>query len=297
VGLDVISTPYFIDGPTGKLFAVHHAPQQTDRTTGHVLVAPPFNEEMNRCRAMLTMLARGLSEIGLGLLVLDPSGTGDSHGEHVDARWSDWLADLEAGRRWLDAQPGGCRAVLGIRLGAILAAQLAAESDTADKRLALALWQPVIDGKSHLTQFFRVRIAAQMDRTDLPKETTASMRAQLAAGQPTEVAGYELHPELTRAIDAAALANHRPTAGTPLLWLENALDAEGAITPASRQFLAHWPGPDVAAAVCTFSGPAFWQVHERMLAPDAIVRTLDWCRSWVGAAPAARMPTPQGLVG
>lgn len=72
-----------------------------------------------------------------------------------------------------DAQAGGCRAIWGIRLGALLAANC---MSTKDAKLALMLWQPVIDGKTHLTQFFRVRIAANMDRADVQKETTAFMR-------------------------------------------------------------------------------------------------------------------------
>jgi exosortase A-associated hydrolase 2 len=289
----VISTPLFIDGPNGRLFAVHHQPRDTAALRGHVLVVPPFNEEMNRCRSMLTLQARALAGIGLGLLVLDLTGTGDSHGGHVDARWSRWMADLAAGLRWLDTQPGGCRALLGIRLGALLAAQFAAGVGT----MALALWQPVIDGKSHLTQFFRVRIAAQMDRSDLPKETTASMRAQLAAGHSVEVAGYELHPELAQAIDAASLAAHRPAAGSALLWLENVPEAEATVAPASQQLLARWPGADVAITVGTFTGPAFWQVHERMVAPQAIAHTTAWFRERMEAPAAPATSQVQRAVG
>jgi len=270
----VISVPFFLDGTAGALFAVHHRPDDGVPQRGHVLVVPPFNEEMNRCRSMLTLLAHALSDLGMGMLVLDLFGTGDSHGDYVDARWSHWLADLDTGRRWLEAQPGGCRALLGVRLGAILAAQWL--SAVNDPRIALALWQPVTDGKTHLTQFMRVRIAAHMDRSDLPKETTTSMRAQLAAGQPVEIAGYELHPELTQAIDGAALGAHALPAGTRLLWLEHVAAAGDEISPASRQLLANWPGPGMDTHVRTFEGPAFWQVHERLVAPQAVERTCAW---------------------
>lgn len=278
----VISEPFFLDTPVGRLFAVHHRPAETGRTRGHVLCALPFNEEMNRCRSMITLQARALSEIGFGTLVLDLIGTGDSELEFVDARWALWLDNLASGKAWLDAQAGGCRAIWGIRLGALLAANL--HASTKDAKLALMLWQPVIDGKTHLTQFFRVRIAASMDRADVQKETTASMRAALAAGNSVEVAGYEIHPALAAAIDSARIDQQVPPSGTRLLWLENSSPEKRELNPGSRKLLEQWLGPGVCVDAQAFTGPAFWQVHERVYAPEAIEQTTFWLRAWADAA-------------
>jgi len=270
----VISEPFFLDTPSGRLFAVHHRPADAARTRGQVLCAPPFNEEMNRCRSMMTLQAQAFAKIGFGTLVLDLLGTGDSEGRFVDARWPLWLSNLSAGKVWLDAQAGGCNVIWGIRLGAILAACVQAAA--ADPRVALVLWQPVADGKQHLTQFLRVRIAANMDRTDVARETTASMRETLTGGQPVEVAGYEIHPELAAAIDAAQLTQHTLAPGTHMLWLENASAEATELAPASQLVLARWPGQQVLAAGQVFSGPAFWQLHERVVAPSAIEQTTAW---------------------
>ena len=268
--------PFFLDGARGPLFAVHHRPSDPTRVQGQVLCVLPFNEEMNRCRSMVTMLALALAGRGLGTLVVDPYGTGDSAGEHADARWELWLDDLGRALNWLDGQPGGCVALWGIRLGAILAATLHGRRAAADT--ALLLWQPVADGKTHLTQFLRVKIAAQMDRADLPKETTATMRAALAAGRTVEVAGYALHPELTAAIDAAKLDACPLPAGSRMLWLENTVGDPPDLTPASRLLLQRWPGPGAQVDAVGFAGPAFWQMHERTVAPEAIERSLHWLR-------------------
>lgn len=278
----MISEPFFLDTPAGRLFAVHHRPAEAGRTRGHVLCALPFNEEMNRCRSMITLQARALSEIGFGTLVLDLIGTGDSELEFVDARWALWLDNLASGKAWLDAQAGGCRAIWGIRLGALLAANL--HASTKDAKLALMLWQPVIDGKTHLTQFFRVRIAANMDRADVKKETTATMRAALAAGNSVEVAGYEIHPALAAAIDSARLDHCALPAGSQVLWLENANADQAALAPASQKLLGSWPGSGVDVDSKVFAGPAFWQVHERVLAPAAISTTTSWLQDWANAA-------------
>jgi len=269
----VVVEPFFLSSLSGRIFAVHHSPRHAESVRGHVLVVPPFNEEANRCRSMVTLLARALAPIGVGVLVVDLYGTGDSEGEYRDARWAHWIEDVQAARAWLEGQPGGCIALLGIRLGAILAVQTHQQSCNAD--VGMILWQPVVDGKLHLNQFLRVRMAAQLDRPDLPKETTAAMRKVLEEGSTLEVAGYELHPELVRAIDAARLTDFVPTARS-LLWLDHVTAESPDITPAAARAIETWRAKGVAAQATTFTGPMFWQVHERVVTQSIIDHTQRW---------------------
>ncbi len=266
--------PFFMETPAGRLFALHHQPPDGVQVRGHVLCALPFNEEMNRCRSMVTLQAQALAQIGIGTLVVDLQGTGDSEGGHVDARWPVWLDNLAAGHAWLQAQPGGCVALWGIRLGAILAAELHAR--LADPALALLLWQAVSEGKVHLNQFMRVKIAAQMDRSDLPKLTTAAMREEWQAGRSVEIVGYKIHPALASAIEAATLQAVRLAEGTPVFWLEQSTGEGNELSAPSRKLLQNWPGDGVALTTAMFEGPPFWQAHERAVAPDAVARTTRW---------------------
>ncbi len=268
--------PFFLDTPGGRLFAVHHTPPAGVSVRGQVLCALPFNEEMNRCRSMVSQQATALALQGYGTLVLDYCGTGDSAGDYRDARWDIWLDNLRSGLAWLKEQPGGCRLLWGIRLGALLAAEILATD--APPGVALAVWQPVTDGKLHLTQFLRVRIAAALDRPDLPKETTAGMRERFAAGEGVEIAGYEIHPELARQMDRKKLASVVPAAGTPCLWLENGGE-DAVLPPASQAVVDGWLAGGVAVSPRIFQGPAFWQLHERVLAPKAIDETIAWLQS------------------
>lgn len=270
----MIVEPFFLASPSGRLFAVHHRPRNVARIRGHVLCIAPFNEEMNRCRSMMTLQAEAFAEIGLGTLVFDLHGTGDSSGEYCDARWANWLADIQVAANWANAQPGGLKALLGVRLGAILAAESYAGLGGA--ALALILWQPVADGKVHLTQFLRVRMAAQLDRPDLPKENTTTMRQQLAAGQNLEVAGYEIHPELANAIEKARLLDHALPAGSKVLWLENASPENSEISAPGKKAALAWQGADASVDAVAFSGPAFWQLYERAVSPDIIEKTSRW---------------------
>ncbi len=273
--------PFFIDSAGGPLFCVHHRPPKTVEARGQVLVALPFNEEMNRCRSLVTLQARAFAAIGVGTLVVDLFGTGDSGGEYRDARWDVWLENLETGLRWLDGQPGSRRAVLGIRLGGILAAQLLRQR--ADAGLSLMLWQPVIDGAQNFNQFLRIRLAAQMQRADLPKETSASLRQQLAEGKNIEIAGYEIPPQLATAIEAANLKTLAPPAGTPVFWLEQR-GVDASLPPASQKLHSAWAEAGVHPTVALYDGPAFWQVYERDIAGHAVELTTEWLGTQWGQA-------------
>ncbi len=59
------------------------------------------------------MQARAWAADGIGTLVVDPIGTGDSAGEFGDGDWSAWRDDLERGLEWLGTHGNGCVALLG----------------------------------------------------------------------------------------------------------------------------------------------------------------------------------------
>jgi exosortase A-associated hydrolase 2 len=266
--------PFFLDTPSGRLFAVHHRPKAGLPCHGQVLVAQGFNEELNRCRSMVTLQAQAFAALGIGTLVVDFLGTGDSAGEYRDGRWQTWIDNLQAGLDWLSGQPGGQRAVLGIRMGVLLAADLLQRQE--NSQLGLIAWQPVIDGKQHFTQFLRIRVAAQMERTDLAKETTGSLRQRLADGNTVEVGGYEVHPELAAAIEAAHLAQFIPLPGTPVLWLEQVNPGATEPTPANQKLLAAWQAAGVEPETALYEDPPFWQVHERAVSPKSLELTTRW---------------------
>jgi exosortase A-associated hydrolase 2 len=266
--------PFFLDADTGPLYAVHHHPANPAAWRGNVLCVPAFNEEMNRCRSMITLQAAALARLGFGTLVIDLHGTGDSAGHYRDGRWSIWLDNLRAAHRWLGQQRGGCAALLGVRLGALLATELHAA--LGEPAVALLLWQPVVDGKIHMNQFMRLRIAAQLDRPNLPKETTASMRAALQADGTLEVSGYEVHRDLVAAIDSAHLSSCMPAAGAAVLWLEHVTAGAPEIPLPSRKVAQAWSEAGRPVTMQTYPGAQFWQVHERVVTPSIIEQTSAW---------------------
>ena len=191
--------PMAVMGERGPLIGFYRPPDAGLDAQGDVLVVPAFGEEMNRCRSMVAMQAQALAAVGVGTLVLDPHGTGDSSGEFDEGDWDAWRADLWQGVDWLRRHGNGCRALWGVRLGALMAAEMAAEDRGIDR---LLLWMPVVAGKAYWTQFLRIRIAAEMADANGVK-STEELRQRSAKGQAVEASGYLVGPLL-----AAGHAGH-----------------------------------------------------------------------------------------
>jgi exosortase A-associated hydrolase 1/exosortase A-associated hydrolase 2 len=268
--------PFMLEGSRGALGAFYTPPHEGVAARGDVLVVPAFAEEMNRCRAMVSRQARLWAAQGVGTLVLDPFGTGDSDGEFVDATWAQWRDDLRRGIDWLDSHGGGCHALLGLRVGAVMAAELARACDGVQR---LLLWQPVISGKTHLTQFLRVRIAAELNQTDRIKSTD-ELRRMFAVGQAVEVSGYEVGPALATELDATAFDAANWPARVEVDWLEVVPDGAPTLAPASQKVVETLRQAGAAVRAQAVSGPAFWHVHERVLAPALLDASALCARRW-----------------
>ena len=239
---------------------------------------PPFNEELNRSRSMLTLLATRLNAEGYGLAIVDLYGTGDSSGNYVDASWEIWRQDIVAVADWLENEGFSCIGLLGLRLGAMLAAEVLVK-DAGKRFKKLLFWQPVTDGKIHLVQFLRIRLAANLERQTKEKETTKLLRSKLMDEGSVEVAGYEISRELAEAIDNTRMINYfEALQGATILWLEHRNEADQPLPKALTDTLSKCEENKLKLDFNTFVGPAFWQMHERTLAPEVIEKTLDWLR-------------------
>lgn len=277
--------PFYLDGGAGALFAIYYAPLVRPHPLGDVLVLQSFGEELNRCRAMISMQARALARLGVGTLVLDAYGTGDSAGNSSDGTWELWRDDMRRGVDWLRRAGHGCRTLWGIRLGAIMAAELAAHDEGIDR---LLLWQPVTDGKSFFTQFLRIRIAAELQQVGGIR-TTDELRRRSAAGEVIEVSGFAVSPRLAGDLDRVALSPSAALRRTRVGWFEVLGAADSSVARSSLKVIESLQTAGVQVAPQRVIGPAFWQLHERVVAPELITATCEWL-SAAGAAPAQAMP-------
>lgn len=279
--------PVVIQGRRGPLLAFFHPPAADVPARGGVLVVPAFAEEMNRCRAMVTLQAAQWSALGYGTLALDPFGTGDSAGDFVDATWEQWQEDLRMGADWLQQQGLGCQTLWGLRLGALMAAHLAAELPQVRR---LVFWQPVVAGKLYWTQFLRIRIAAEMGQPGGVK-TTEELRQRSLRDEAVEVAGFEIGASLARRLDTLVMPDAAALQGRQLQWFEVLADADAVVPRANAKLMEGLQAQGVAVRLVQVTGPAFWQVHERDVAPELIAAGTQSAQSWADG-PLPNLPPP-----
>jgi exosortase A-associated hydrolase 2 len=268
---DIRPVPEFLQGTQGCLFSIYYPPHPEAPQRGSILYIHPFAEELNKSRRMAALQARRFAAAGFAVLMPDLYGCGDSRGDFADARWTIWHADLRLCLDWLLAHSTPPLYFWGLRLGGLLAAELARQAPA----VGLILWQPVITGGVLLTQFLRLRLAAGMLSGN--QETLAQLRAELAAGQVLEVAGYELHPELAGALEQARLPMPSPGAGIQVNWFEVVATPERPLALASQQLLQRWQNEGVAVTAQTVVGEPFWSTQEICCVPallEATIRSL-----------------------
>lgn len=265
--------PLFLGQGSAARFGLYHAPQAPCR--GAWLYLPPFGEEMNKARRMAALQAAALARQGYAVLQLDLHGCGDSAGDFGDASWDSWLADVASGLQWLAAtlgpalpQPPG---LWGLRLGALLALDYASRAAAAPA--ALLLWQPVLQGNAHLTQFLRLQLAAQMLGEARADGGTAALRAALAQGKALEIAGYTLAPALALGFDSLDAGRLAPPC--PVHWCEVVAQAGRALPPAAARVLKAWQEAGVAVSTRLAPGPQFWATQEIAEAPALLAATSE----------------------
>ncbi len=241
---------------------------------GLVVHVHAFAEEMNKSRRVAALQARALAAAGLAVLQVDLLGCGDSAGDFGDATWARWQADVAWAVQHLQRRSGAGDDLplwlWGHRVGALLATQVADQLAEATGRAPnLLLWQPTGQGKTALQQFLRLKAAAEM-LDGGAKGVTESLKRELAAGRPVELAGYRLHPALAQGLEAATLAPPRRPARA--VWLEVASGEAPELLPASRMALERWRAAGWQVDAAAVAGPAFWQTTEIEDAPALVAR-------------------------
>ncbi len=265
---------FFLPTEAGACFCLFYS-SALGQSRGSLLYIHPFIEEMNKTRRMAAEQSRRLSEAGWNVLQLDLTGCGDSEGDFGDATWTSWLADIRAAWQWLGQRaPDGQHWLWGARLGGLLAASFAASNaDLQPEVDGLLLWQPVLSGSQHLTQFLRLR-TVQNQLNQSGGENLQSLRAALASGQSLEIAGYQLAPGLALPMQSAELGQLERIPAK-VRWFEISAQENAAISPASLRVADLWKQRDVDLFLIHVHGPAFWQTQEIEMCPELLEATVQ----------------------
>lgn len=265
-----LTRPLFVGAHAARRFYLHLHPSEGAVRAGLVFVAP-WAEEMNKSRRMVALAARAFAAQGISVLLLDLAGTGDSAGDFSEARWDIWLDDVAQAHAWLSHEINVPVGLWGLRLGALLATQAAARlADTTP----LLLWQPVLSGKTHLTQFLRLKVAAEA-LAGSSSQTTQHLMQRLAQGESIEVAGYPLPGALASALADTKLELPQHFKG-PVQWIEISQSTPPALLPVSEPLLQRWREQDTAVHATALSGPAFWQSQEIEICPELTAASLHF---------------------
>lgn len=246
-------------GQAGARYCLYYPPADACRSA--LVYLHPFAEEMNRSRRMAALAARALAAQGVAVLQIDLLGCGDSSGDFGDADWDAWRADVARAVAWLRARSGCPVGLWGLRLGALLALDCAADIQ-ADH---LLLWQPVHSGAQFLTQFLRLQLASDMleqpsaSAPSSVKVTTGDLRAALRTA-PLEVAGYLLSPAMADGLERVESKALAPAC--PVHWLELVAEAGRPLPPAANVLSQAWQAQGVPLIVKTVASPPFWSTVE-----------------------------------
>jgi alpha-beta hydrolase superfamily lysophospholipase len=158
--------PFFIAARERPLFAWHHAPAPQHRRGAGVLLCPPLGYEYMSAYQSWRLLAERLAALGFDAVRLDYDGTGNSAGDQQDpGRIDAWLGSIESAIVETRRLAGSSHlALVGLRLGALLAMQAAAARGGVER---LVLWSPFRSGRSYVRE---LRVVSGLTREDHARE-------------------------------------------------------------------------------------------------------------------------------
>ncbi|WP_310737832.1 alpha/beta fold hydrolase [Ideonella paludis] len=269
-GLGLAAQPFYLDTRGGTVLCWWHAPAQP--AVAHpVLMCPTWGDEEIGAYAGWRALANSLALQGVPVLRLDLPGEGDSLPRAAGASaWSSWLDALDDAALALLQVSGSPKVhLLGLRLGALLAAQLADRlRQRADQVASLLLLAPVASGRAFLRE---ARLLSQVPQGE-----------PLQAGE-AMAGGFVLDAPSAEALAAAQWPTPQASgqrAACPVLLLER---SDRPLPEAARASLAAWAGVERLQG----------EVRDDLATTTAIAHSAVWpdltqpLRSWLVQAGAA----------
>jgi pimeloyl-ACP methyl ester carboxylesterase len=144
-------TPFYFGSGQRRLFGIYTPGQRGAGRERAVVFCHPWGVEYLRAHRSMRQLATQLTRAGVHVLRFDYFGTGDSGGETCTGDLAGWRADIVAAIEELRDTSGVERVgLLGLRLGATLAAGVAAEHK--GEVDSLVLWDPVVSGVEYVRE-------------------------------------------------------------------------------------------------------------------------------------------------
>lgn len=274
--------PFFLDASPGKRFCLYHPPGGGMSSNQAFIYLHPFAEEMNKSRRMAALQAKAFAAMGLGVLQIDLYGCGDSAGDSGEATWELWKSDIAHASQWLMQKGFESIHFWGLRLGALLALDYAASEKAGVGPAKFILWQPIVNGKSFLTQFLRLKLVNELLSDDTGKASNVQVfREKLGTGESLEIAGYTLSPVMAAAIDELKLSQ-LVIRNSEIYWFEVTPEAGRGLPPAGVAVVEAWNQSGVYPEVTLIPGLPFWATQEISECPALLAATLKPFKPFTG---------------
>jgi pimeloyl-ACP methyl ester carboxylesterase len=145
--------PHFFGTSQRRLFGIYSAARSAGALQGGrgVVICNPWGPEYLYAHRSLRYLANALCANGIHALRFDYFGTGDSAGDATEVTLSGGRADIGAAVQELRDTTSLARvSLIGLRLGATLAAQVARSCPEQLDRLVL--WEPIVSGSDYVRE-------------------------------------------------------------------------------------------------------------------------------------------------
>ncbi len=259
--------PRLLAGQNGRLYVLKRLPDALPLRK-MVIFVPPFAEEANKSRHMFSLLASSLAAEGIGSILFDYYGTGESQGYFEQASLSGYTRDLvDVSQSIVVNDVPVC--LVCLRLGALVALNGYSEWANIDKVVFI---NPVTNGKQLINQFFRLRIAGGLSSNEA-KVSVKDIKAELEQTGYTEIAGYTISKTLVDELEACSIESVVNAAdfsfpAVHLLELSGAV--KKAITPMAEKARDQLVAAGVNVNLSTVIGDQFWSTQEISTAPEAI---------------------------
>jgi alpha-beta hydrolase superfamily lysophospholipase len=174
----VVRLPTYFGPERQPLFGWVHAPAAGSTRDMAAVICPSVGPEYINAHRSLRHLADQVAVAGMCAVRFDYAGTGDSAG--ADEAWpclDAWLDSVRAALALARDASGADRMVLiGLRLGALLAAKVAHETAVS----GLVLWAPCLSGRRFFRELRALNLAARPGTTTVPSESgTGTLRGDL----------------------------------------------------------------------------------------------------------------------
>ncbi len=255
--------PDFLQTDSNNLFYLKITADTQVKRDNAVVFVPPFAEEMNKSRKMMSSMLKRIAARADGY-IFDFSGTGDSQGNFNDQTWQSWCADFNRFvKTVMEQNQYQSLQIISLRTGSLVLSEASRLSEFDSFRpfiKAVHMWNPVLNSSQFFNQFLRIQLAAEMMKESDNKRTAKDLVIELQEKGELEVAGYMINSQLYQQLVAASAAFSGEMSGCAIRIYD--LNARGAVTPAIQNGVSkHFPEHGNAQLIGV-QGDQFWSTQE-----------------------------------